>query len=362
MKIDGVARLDNTLTFLSPAGDGFRLKIGDVVRADVLSLLEDGTVSIRITLENGKSGVVTAQSRVPLDAGESVLLGVTGGEREIALRFLGVVRAPGDGAASPPGLPGAYRALAAELAAFRLTASDARGVDRQFRSLPESVKESVPGFAVLEGSAGMDALDGAALKKSVEGSGVLLETRLKLAASGDEGPLAVSGGDRKEALLRLGEALREPGTAGAVKASGASPADAAVRADALVSTIESYQLASAAHGILYAPLTLAWDGLADGEILFRKRNRGKGESYTCELNLDLRPLGRMGVSVTMYDGAFFVSFSPEGEEARSRMAACSDEVGERFREAGLALKAVAVQRKRRVAFGAPSADGVDLEV
>jgi hypothetical protein len=360
MKIDGVARLDNTLVFRSSTGDGFRLRIGDVVQADVLSVLDDGTVSIRITLESGKSGVVAAQSRVPLDAGECILLGVTGTDGDVTLRFLGVVREPGPAAGGLNGLPAAYRALASELAASRQTAAAARDLTPLLRGLPESVKAPILELAVLERPPAANTLDGALLRKAVEGSGVLLETKLKLATLGEEP--SPGGGDRKGVLLRLGEALRERGTAAAVKASGGIPGEAAVKADALVSTIESYQLASAANGILYAPLALDWKELTDGEILFRKRSRGGGESYTCELNLDLRPLGRMGVSVTMYDGAFYVSFSPEQEAARALMASSSVEVETRFREAGLALKAVAVQKKHRVAFGVPSAGGVDLDV
>lgn len=360
MKIDGVARLDNTLAFLSSTGDGFRLRIGDVVQADVLSVLRDGTVSIRITPESGKSAVVAAQTRVPLDAGESILLGVAGTDGDVTLRFLGVVREPGAASPGPNALAPAYRALASDLAASRLTAAESRGVTELLRTLPDSVKASVPELVVIEGPPAAGTLDGRLLQQAVEGSGVLLETKLKLAAPGGE-PFS-GGGDRKGALLRLGEALRERGTAAAVKASGGSAGEAAVKADALVSTIESYQLASAANGILYAPLSLDWEELTDGEILFRKRSRGKGASYTCELNLDLRPIGRTGVSVTMYDGAFYVSFSPEQEAARSLMASAAEEVEGRFREAGLPLKAVAVQKRHRVAFGVPSAGGVDVEV
>ena len=38
----------------------------DVIKADVLSLMADGTVSIRITRESGESAVVSARSHVPL--------------------------------------------------------------------------------------------------------------------------------------------------------------------------------------------------------------------------------------------------------------------------------------------------------
>jgi len=357
MKIDAIARIGNSLTFQSSSGDGMRFAVGDVIQADVLSILPDGNVSIRITTESGKSGVVAARSEVPLAEGESVLLKVVGGEPEVALRFLGVIRDEGTPGGVPAGLPEVYRELASELAASRLSSADARQAQESILLLPEAVKGAVPGFETIGRSPGMEGLDGTVLREAVEGSGILLETKLKLAAKD-----FVPGADRKEALLRLGEVLRDRDVAGAFSRAGGSPGEAGVRADGLLSTIESFQLASAAQGGVTLPLSLQWDELVDGEMLFRKRTRGKGESYTCEINLDLRPLGKLSASVTMYDGAFFVSLSPQSEATRSLLSSRSAEVERRFREAGLALRAVSITRKNRVDFGVPARNGVDVEV
>ncbi len=358
LKIDGVARIENALTFLAPSGGGLVLKVGDVIKADVLSLMADGSVSIRITGQAGESAVVSARSHVPLDQGESVLLKVMGGEKEITLRFLGVAGDEGDGGQGRPGgVSMALRGMESALAVTRMPAGDVRQMQQIFRAFPASVKASIPGFALLEGGTGMEGLDGKALRQAVEGSGVLFETKLKLVPES-----AAAGMDRKGALLRVGEAMRELGGSSEVRGAGISPGETAVKAEGMVSSIETYQVSSTAHNVLYAPLTLDWEEMRDGEILFRKRDRGRGESYTCEMNLDLDPLGKMSVSVTMYDGAFFVSLSPEDEGTRSLMAENSGEIGKRFREAGLPLRAMAVQRKASVSFGVLSADGVDLEV
>ena len=355
--MDGVARLENALTFLSPSGEALKLKIGDLVKADILSLMADGTVSIRITRESGESAVVSARSQVPFDTGESVLLRVAGGEGEVRLRFVGMADGRGDGQSGSGGIPMIYRGLASSLASIRMPAADARQLQALFRAFPETVKASIPGFSLLEGGPPVDGLTGQRLKEAVEGSGVLLETKLKLQ------PDAIAAGtDRKEALLRVGGALREMGGSSEVRGAGISPGETAVKTEGMLSTIETYQVSSSVNNVLYAPLTLDWEELRDGEILFRKKNREGHESYTCELNLDLAPLGKISVSVTMYDGSFFVSLSPESEGTRSLMSTRSDDVGKRFREAGLELRAVAVQRKRNVSFGVLSADGVDLEV
>ncbi|MEW6720384.1 MAG: flagellar hook-length control protein FliK [Thermodesulfobacteriota bacterium] len=341
-RIDGIARIENALTFAASSGGALRLKIGDVVKADVLTLMADGTVSIRITKESGESAVVSARTRVPLDAGECVLLKVTDGDGEISLQFLGTADRESGRSPDPAGT--------------RAPASDARRAQQTFRAFPESVKSAIPGFSRLEGAPGMERLTGEGLREAVEGSGVLLETKLALEAEG-----VPRSADRKEALLRVGQAMRELGGSAAVRGSGISPGETAVKVDGMLSTIESYQVSSAVHGVLHAPLALDWEELEDGEILFRRRDRGKGQSYTCTMNLDLAPIGKLAVSVTMYDGSFFVSLSPESEETRALLASRSDEVGKRFREAGLALSALAVQRRERVAFGVPSADGIDLE-
>ncbi|MCL2102692.1 MAG: flagellar hook-length control protein FliK [Syntrophorhabdaceae bacterium] len=324
-----------------------KLRAGDLVKADILSFSSDGTVSIRITRETGESAMLSARTQVPFEEGESVLLRVTSdSEGEIRLRFVGMA----DGGSGKAGAE-------ATSSPARMPLIDIRQLQAIFRAFPESVKASIPGFSLLERGPPAEGLTGQALKSAVEGSGVLLETKLNLQPNA-----FVAGADQKEALLRVGAAMRDAGRSTEVRAVGVSPGDTAVKTEGMLSSIETCQVFSSANGVLYAPLVIEWDELSDGEILFRKRNRGGHESYTCEINLDLASLGKLSVSVTMYDGAFFVSLSPEKEATRSLMATQSDDIGKRFREAGLDLRALAVQQKRKVSFGAPSTDGVDLKV
>lgn len=354
LQTEGVARIENALAFRTSSWEGLKLKIGDLVKADILSLSADGTVSIRVTRESGESAMLLARSQVPFEEGESVLLKVTTDkEGEIRLRFVGMA----DGKVGGKAAGSAEMTITPSPASSRMLLADVRQLQAIFRAFPESVKASIPGFSLLEKGPPAEGLTGQALKNAVEGSGVLLETKIKLHPDS-----IAPGNDQKEALLRVGAAMRETGRSSEVRGAGISPGETAAKADGMLSTIETYQVHSSANNILYAPLALDWEELQDGEILFRKRNRGGRESYTCEMNLDLAPLGKMSLSVTMYEGAFFISLSPENEATRSLMAARSDEIGMRFREAGLELRAVAVQQKRNVSFGVPSVDGVDIKV
>ena len=349
----GVARIESALGFRSSAS-GLKLNVGELVKADILSMSSDGTVSIRITRESGESAVVSARSQVPLNEGEQVLLKVTVGEGEVKLRLVGMADGEGGGKAGFSGAEISYKEGAGQALA-RMPLADIRQMQALFRAFPESVKALIPGFSLLEEGAPVEGLTGQALKNTVEGSGVLLETKLALR------PDAFSA-DLKEALLRLGAAMRDVGVSSAVRGAGINPADAAARTERALSAIEAYQVFSSENNVLFAPLMLNWDRLFDGEILFRKKNREERESYTCEINLDLAPLGKMSISVTMYEGAFFVSLFPESEATHSLMAEHSEDIGRRFREAGLDLRAVAVQRKQNIPFGVPSTDGVDLRV
>jgi len=279
LQTEGVARIENALAFRTSSWEGLKLKAGDLVKADILSLSADGTVSIRITRESGESAMLLARSQVPFEEGESVLLKVTAdGEGEIRLRFVGMA----DG--KDGGKPGSTEVL---ISSSRMPLVDIRQLQAIFRAFPESVKASIPGFSMLEGGTPAEGLTGQALKNLVEGSGVLLETKLKL-----QPDAVVAGADQKEALLRVGAAMRDVVRSSEVRGAGISPGETAVKAEGMLSSIETYQVFSSANGVLYAPLTLDWEELLDGEILFRKRNRGGYESYTCEMNLELAPLGK----------------------------------------------------------------------
>ena len=352
----GVARIETALGFRSSAS-GLKLNVGELVKADILSLSSDGSVSVRITRESGESAVVSARSQVPLNEGEQVLLKVTVGEGEVKLRLVSMADGEGGG---KPGFSGAeisYKEAAGAQVLARMPLADIRQMHAIFRAFPDSVKALIPGFSLLEGETPVEGLTGQALKNTVEGSGVLFETKLLL-----QPDASASGADRKEALLRVASALRDTGVSSAVRGAGINPGDAVARTERALSTIEAHQVFSSENNVLYAPLMLGWDKLLDGEILFRKKNRQERESYTCEMNLDLAPLGKMSISVTMYEGAFFVSLYPENEATRSLMNEHSEDIGKRFREAGLDLRAVAVQRKQNIPFGVPSTDGVDLRV
>lgn len=79
----------STLTLIKPFGGSMELRVGDLVKAQVLDVQTDGTISLRIEGRSGGGVVVAARTEVPLAKGDSVMLKVLGGEGEIRLQFAG---------------------------------------------------------------------------------------------------------------------------------------------------------------------------------------------------------------------------------------------------------------------------------
>ncbi|MBF0566949.1 MAG: hypothetical protein HQK89_17125, partial [Nitrospirae bacterium] len=190
-----VNRTDQMLTLMRPDGKTIPLTLGSVVSADVLDIIASGMVTLRITPPVGKGEgsqptgdstqgkVITAQTNVPMSEGDRVTLQVIGGDKEIRLKFLGVSQAQ----TTLPRmqldtLQQRLQSLLSEFSGSRLTSADFQQLSAVLKAIPPGIKDNFPEFSQLEKlMPDMEQMNGQALKTSVEGSGVLLETRLKLA-------------------------------------------------------------------------------------------------------------------------------------------------------------------------------------
>jgi hypothetical protein len=131
---------DSFLTFVNQSGKAFTMRVGALVRAEVMEVIEAGLVALRIIPPAGKGEAaqgrtIRAQSEVPLAKGQNILLQYLGGDRDAKMRFLGVEA--GQAAARSEGLAARMLEMLTGLAASRLSSSDLRLLVGAFRAVPE---------------------------------------------------------------------------------------------------------------------------------------------------------------------------------------------------------------------------------
>jgi hypothetical protein len=219
-----VTQTNNLLTLTRPEGRGGTFRLGEVLTADVLDVIESGMVTLRITppvgrgLEGQGKGLdttggepqsggletrgaetrgaetrgamlVRARTSVPMDKGDRVLLEVMGADKDVRLKFLGVstgreaeAAAPPQG--GPPSVEQKIQTLMGELSGSKLSVPQFKGLQEVFAKLPESLKNAFPIFRALEAALPeIEKLNAGMFKNAVEDTGVLFETRLKFATA-----------------------------------------------------------------------------------------------------------------------------------------------------------------------------------
>jgi|GEM_PF-1869060 hypothetical protein len=371
-----VSNTGNVLTFVNPSGKTVSMKIGTVVKAEVMEAIDSGMVALRVIPPVGKSEdmqglIIRARSEVPMSKGQTVFLEVLSGGKTIKLRLVGVSKGMAETSADNDST--AILKLLSGLSGSRLSSKDFKLITDMFKSLPESIKEAFPEFKAIEKLLPqIQNLNGRVLKMAAEGSGLMFESRLKFAAleglaaaskSGLQG-IFMSGVDKdlKALLLKIKDKLKNQKILKALKHEGFRHAEVAEAVSRLIRNIEFFQLTSKLNEILYMFLPVSWEELNDGELSFRKNTDGKKESYTCDINLDLEPFGRLSVSVTMFDGAFYVTFLAEKADTAELINSERENLQKRFEAQGLPLKIVNISQRQEIIFGGKPQQGVDLKV
>lgn len=213
------------------------------------------------------------------------------------------------------------------------------------------------------------------LESLLENTGVTLETKLmalarRLQAEGDlslrEPGAAMSGGlpfqaahvglDLKARLLRLRQLLERWGDFPAQAPTAldelfeegpaaGKPSRAQVLAtiEGLLRDIESFQFLSKLTDSFYTFLPVAWKGLRDGEIAFKRNAGGPGaKSHYCLIRLDFEQLGKLTIVAMMQGRDFFLSFKADHDGLRTALNSHIQELERVFEEQGLNLKGVSV--------------------
>jgi len=367
--IEGLLNIRNLLTLQGQSGDALLLKSGTVVKAQVIDVSEDGNALLRLLLSGGKNmqgTVIRAKSEIPLQKGQNIFLEISGGRNNLKMRFV----ADSEGASQPVtgNMPAKALDVLAQLSNARLSNSEFKLFLDLMKALPRSVREALPELKNLETLWDSRQLDGKLIKAFVEKSGITFETKITIALLKDPGQILQSllalqtEGDFKSLLLTLRKLLGDRSVSAALRQAGFKGAELSKTVERFLDSIEFYQLTSKLNDMLYTFLPILWDGLHDGELMFRKNKGPRSNSYTCDINLDLESLGRLSVSIRITDRQFFVSFFTDSEETERLIHSHRHLLQERFSSQGLQLKALNLTRKREISFGQSHLKGVNVKI
>lgn len=352
----------NTLTVVNYTGSNAAIRMGSLVNAQVMDFISQGMVALRIIPPPGQSAeavYVRVKTNVPLEKGQTVVLEVLEEGKNARFRIVDGAR---EDASSPKGkFPSRLMQLLEELSGIkRLGNADFKLLLRLFKSLP-----STPEFRAVEKMLPLvEELNAGLLKSSVESSGIMLEARLRLAVLNKGLPdlAGVRAGDMKALMLRLGGQLQNSDFQGLLRQMGFNQAEVADVVSRFINNMEFFQLASKINDMLYTYLPVSWEEMKEGELLFKKKmQRGKA-SYTCDVNLDLEPMGRVSASVTFFEGVYYVSFQAERKETRELIESGKAALLERFAAQGLDLRTVNIGGRNRIDFGETQNNGINITV
>ncbi|MBI5639121.1 MAG: flagellar hook-length control protein FliK [Nitrospirae bacterium] len=368
MNIPPVFNSENLIAILKTTSRPMSFMIGDIVKAEVLTSSNSGEASLRIL--QGRGGTLEAKTDLNLNRGDILFLRVTGLEREIRFQLVDRSSSPISEEEGPDkGVSRMLNRMLLELGGSRLNSEDIGMLKAIFRSIPGSVTDSHPELLVLE-KALPDAggLNAEKLKTAVEGSGILFEARLAAAAresAGEAGDKLLkmffgTQPDLKAQLLRLRETLRGEDVGPALISAGHRQEEILNAVDRLIRHIEYFQATSRLNDLLYSFLPLKWDGLKDGDISFK---RGADDSsYVCTMTLDLEALGRLSVTVTMFEDSFYLTLNIEQEDSLALIQGERPALEKQFEDSGLLLRAVNVGQRKRIDLGVPVRQGLKLRV
>lgn len=224
----------------------------------------------------------------------------------------------------------------------------------------------------------IERLVGTSLKASLSNTGVVFEAKLRAealnslleagtAAPADSaGQATVTEGkspvvpavrhDLKALLLALKAGMEAGEIDGSVKAptshqAGSSHASSqptlAQQVDGLLKDVETFQLLSKTTESFYTFLPIAWQNLRDADIAFKQGGGGtRGKLYSCRINLDLDPDGRVSVMIMKNGPDYTISVWAEQPALKARMAEHQGELKDAFRQNGLSLAAVHLLESR----------------
>ncbi len=357
------------ISSVSQAGGAFKLslkgdpallfKVGEVLRAEVLDILSNDTVSIRL-----KNEVIEAKTSLPLQKGATLLLQVSEVENGVKLKWVG----------APPeesSIKNVVLAALNHLKGSRLSGEELKSFVELINRLPAPVKENSLSdlnrfFADIE------SLTGETLKEALQSSGVFFETKLrtltvKLLANGlASGPSneleKLINNDLKGILLKIKNSLG--GLEETLRKGNVKPDAVNTTIDKLLNQIEHQQLVSRLNETFQPFIPLIWKELKDGELTFKETYEGaQGErDYSVTIYLDLDRIGKLVTSVLMQEGSFYLRFITESQQFHDLLLANTSLLEKQLDACGLRCGNVTVQHEAKIELKHHTASGLDLIV
>ncbi len=360
----------NLLTLTGQADRPLAVKAGTIVKAEVIESAGKGQAVLRIIASDSKGtnipgATIKTDTQVPLIKGNHVSLEILGGTDKLKMRIIDGSQQASE--ASRQTIPIKFLDMFAQISESRLNNSEFKLLLNLLNSLPQTVKTKIPEFQKVDKlMVDIKQLDGKILKAFVESSGVAFETRLKIAALKDPGSMLQhlmalqADGDLKALLLNLKKLLKDQSIVNTLKKAGFKIAELSSTTDNFIKHIEFFQFTSKFNDMFYTFLPVLWDDLKDGEFVFKKDRRQGKKAYSCGINLDLEALGKLSISVTISDKAFYLTFHAEQSNVANLIRSQKHILEERFVSQGLTLKAINIEQ-RSIAFGESQRQEVNIK-
>ncbi len=355
------------------------LKIGDIVKAEVLDITSGNTVSIRL-----KNTVLKATTDIPLQKNETLMLRVEGRGNEIRLRLVG------GGSESSETLKSSILSALDNLRGARLEAGEMGRLRSLIETLPGSVREVLPQLASLKKFfPQIEMLASGISKDLIESSGIFFESKLRLLTlrlitddmlkqelqqktmlnTGTEpdvekGLARIIRDDLKGTLLSIKGALRDAGVIEQLIQNNIKPDNLNTAIDKLIKNIEFFQLQSRLNESLQVFIPLFWKDLRDGELIFRESCRGKPEerTYSCIVNLNLEGTGRIMAHILMQSGRFHIRFITENRAFVEALKEGLPVLEEQFKASGLKVGSISARHEEKADFSSAISEGLDIRV
>ena len=338
-----------------------QLQVGDIVQAEVLTVT-DTAVAIRM-----KNTILEARTNVPLKEGEVITLAVEGRGDELRLRL---IRGREEDSGS---IKNTILSALNTLKGLKPAAEDVKFLTALIGSMPQALKEMLPGMSALEKlMISLEGLSGGILKNAVQDSGVYFETKLRLLVLGagqDDAELgqklqALMDGDMKAALLSLKSSLGNNEVRERLIQSGVRADILTATVDNLLKNMEALQLQSRLSDTLQVFVPFVWQDLKDGELIFResKQDRPGEEACSCTLNLDLERAGRLSARVLLRAGQIYVDVFAESERFTNLLQEGAVVLRDQFETAGITLGGLVIRHQPQVDFKMSRTGGLDIRI